>query len=334
VLGTPGRAAYQRAVCGTVFGEESGVLRGAVRTSTGDPVPGVFVGGAWSQAVVSRSGLTGELIGSVDTTDATGVYTLCGVPRRSTFVLRAGDDSVRTDVLTIGIGESFVARRDLVVGDVSRHISIRGRVLNSNGVPLANAVIATAGDSSLGARADDDGRFVLTGVPMRSTEIVIRTLGFQPQYVIVEPATAVVQLPDVTLDRVPYGLDTIRVSAARSAGELEFLERRRVGWGKFLDSTELARLPMLSANVLQTMGGGIRSTGGAQPRLMLRQLTRSGSCFPTFWMDGIRYGQPMDGFEEAAWLRQAKRIEVHRSPAVPAKYADHRDCGVVLIWTQ
>jgi hypothetical protein len=101
-LATPSRATLQRAICGTTLPDDAGILRGEVRDAVGNPVDGLFIGAVWAQASVARSGVTNELIGTVDTTDQRGTFALCGVPTGTTFMVRAGEERV-VDSATVSI---------------------------------------------------------------------------------------------------------------------------------------------------------------------------------------------------------------------------------------
>ncbi len=75
-LTTPSLGTLQRALCGTTLPAEAGILRGEVREGGGLPMAGVFVGAVWAQTTIASSGVTNELIGTVDTTDQSGSFAL------------------------------------------------------------------------------------------------------------------------------------------------------------------------------------------------------------------------------------------------------------------
>lgn len=334
-LATPSAATYHRAVCGTTFEDNQGVLRGEVRDAEGRIRPGIFVGAVWGEAIVTEFGLGVQLMGTVDTTNALGVFTLCGVPRETTFGMRAGADSLGTGELLLAIGARPAARLDLVIGDRSRTAHVRGRVTNERGRPMEGARVQIPGDTVFGSRADQDGGFAFDGVPQRTAQLFVRAIGFTPQIVALEPGSAEVEVSEIVMEVLPMLLDTMRITAmtrARSLDELAFLERQRVGAGVFLDETALLRYPYLSANTLQGLGSGIRSTGGSWPRLRMR--SGMGMCAPRFFVDGVDFGLPVDGIEESQLLRMAKRLEIHDQYFMPAAYFDRNGCGVVLIWTR
>jgi hypothetical protein len=331
-LASPSVASYHRAVCGAVFDEGQGVLRGEVRGADGNPRAGVFVAALWSEAILTPAGLGGQLVGTVDTTDAAGVFSLCGVPRTTTFLVRAGTDSLGTGDLSIGLGDRPAARHDLSVGHRRRTARLSGRVTTARGDPLPSVVVDVPGDSALGTRADSLGRFVIEGIPHRTTQIFVRALGFTPRLVTLDVGTDEIELPDIVLDPLPIRLADVRVVAeARTLEELAFRERQRIGLGTFIDEVELARYPIISANVLTSFGSGVRSSGGNWPRTQLRR--GLAPCYPRFFVDGVDFGIPRDGMEEADLLRTAKRIEIYLASFMPASFTDFNGCGVVLIWT-
>src|SRR5690606_5629601 len=101
----------------------------------------------------------------------------------------------------------------------------------------------------------------------------------------------------------------------------------------FLDEADLTRFPMLSANILSAVSTKVRSSGGSSPRTLLRSAFSSGTCAPRFFVDGLDFGVPRDGFEEMSLYARAKRVEVYDGAYMPARYTDLNGCGVVLIWT-
>jgi hypothetical protein len=332
-VAVPSVESYERAVCGTSFEATYGVLRGEVRDVQGLVRPGVFVGAVWAEAVLRGNELSTQLFGAIDTTNASGIFTLCGVPRESNLLLRAGDDTLGTGELSVQLEQRAIARQDVVVGARSRTARVSGRVVNRQGVPVAGAMVGVEGDSVLFVRSSADGSFEFRAVPQRSAQILVRSIGYTPQYVDVEPTSNEVLLPDVVLGPVPQELAEFRVvAAATTLAEMEFRQRQRSGMGVFLDENRLAQFPILSANALASMSTRIRSSGGNVPRVLIRN--GGNSCRPRFFLDGVDFGRTRDGFEEADLLRQAKRIEVHDSWSMPARFADLDGCGVVLVWTQ
>jgi hypothetical protein len=194
-------------------------------------------------------------------------------------------------------------------------------------------VIDVPGESSLGGRVDAAGRFTLERIPRRTIQLFVRAIGFTPRLVVVDVGVPEIELPDIVLDPLPMTLAEMRIVAqATSTFHAGFLERKRTGRGVFIDENDLARYPVISANILAMLGTGVRSSGGSWPRTQLRRGTNP--CSPRFFMDGVDFGVPRDGIEEADLLRLAKRVEIHEASFMPARYTDFNGCGVVLIWTK
>lgn len=331
-LTTPSLGTVQRALCGATLPPDAGILRGEVRDPEGLPISGMFVGSVWAQASIARTGVTNELIGTVDTTEADGTFALCGVPMGSTFMLRAGDDAFGTAELVMEVGEYAVRFVELTAGSHEGTASVSGHI-TGGGRDIAAATVSIPGDSVLGTRVGADGRFTLNRLPPRTTQLFFRAIGFLPRYVLVNPAAGEVELGDVELTGVAQELAERRITAqASSLQELEFRQRQATGNGVFIDDATLRRYPIKSATALANESILIRSDGGRYPRTRLR---RGGdTCPPRFFLDGVDWGIPRDGVEEMVILTNAKRVEVYEAAFMPAQYTDFNGCGVVLVWTR
>jgi hypothetical protein len=331
-LTTPSLTTLQRALCGGALPDEAGILRGEVRDPEGKVVEGLFVGAVWAQTSIARSGVSNELIGTVDTTDADGTFALCGVPTGSTFMLRAGDDAFGTAELVIDIGEYAVRFVELTAGSREGKASVSGQI-TGGGRDVAAATVSIPGDTVLGTRVGADGRFTLSGLPPRTTQIFVRAMGYLPRYVLINGAAGALELGEIELSGVAQELAERRITAqARSLNELEFRQRQATGNGVFIDDATLSRYPIKSATALANESILIRSDGGRYPRTRLRR--GSDTCPPRFFLDGVDWGIPRDGVEEMVILTDAKRVEVYEAAFMPAQYTDFNGCGVVLVWTR
>ena len=333
VMTTPSLNSVHRALCGAPLPTDSGILRGEVRDPAGRPVSGIFVGAVWAHAVIARSGVTNELMGTVDTTEADGTFALCGVPMGSTFMFRAGDEEFGTGELVIDVGEYPVRFVELVAGRRTSETGVSGRITASEGRVVSSATVSIPGDTVIGTRVGADGRFTLSGLPPRTTQLFVRAIGYLPRYVLVNGAAGTLELGDVELTGVAQELAERRITArATSLEQLEFRQRQAAGNGVFIDDETLRRYPIKSATALANESILIRSDGGRYPRTRLR---RGGdTCPPRFFLDGVDWGIPRDGVEEMVILTNAKRIEVYEAAFMPAQYTDFNGCGVVLVWTR
>ncbi len=332
-LATPPKATYQRAACGTPPAADQGALPGEVRGPDGAPVAGVGVATRWTETAIGVGTFGRRLVASVDTSNAAGLYAVCGVPVGSEVALRAiGTDGVGSNEIIVAIAAA-VQRRDLGVAPRGLTTRITGRVLRPDGSPLPAATVAVTGDSALRTVADDEGRFVLDDVPRRSTQLVVRSVGHVPALTTVEPLHSQVELDDVRLERVPYELATVTVDGEpMTVGRLEFENRRRTGLGTFISDEQLARVPNRNSNVVASMAPRTRAQPTREgPMLLIRR--GNGFCRPRFFLDGYDQGS-VTASEEASFMALAKRIEVYDANMAPARYADFDGCGAVVIWTK
>lgn len=336
-LSSPSIRSYRRAACGTSEPPSRGVLRGEVRQPHGPVVDRAVVLALWTEAVFTANGVAQELVASADTTDAGGNYTLCGLPVGIDVLVRVQSSAGQTGDLAIGLSESRpVARFDAIVAESTTTATVRGQVLRADGTPLSTAVVERPG-SGVAVRVDSLGGFVLRDVPLRTGQLRVRAIGFSPELRTISPTSSDVELVPFRLGVAPTLLSEVRITAEgpRTLAALEFSERQRRGGALFLDDEARRRQPILSAQVLQSLGTGIRSTGGVSPRLLMRRSAYSSSpCSPVFYADGILVGMPVDAAEELRLFRDAVRVEVHTYATIPMQYPDHSLCGVVLLWTQ
>lgn len=344
VLATPSPASYHRAVCGYALPAEESVLVGNATKASGEPVAGLHVAAAWNEAVLRTSGSAMLLRGSVDTTDANGFFALCGVPADAQYHIRGGDDDAGTAVLTVSASPHRVRRQDLRVGAAVSRVRVRGRLADESGASLAGSVEVN-GDSGAAVQWLENGTFEVT-VSERSTQLWVRAIGHTPRYIALEPAGSDLDIGDVRLERVPQEIEG-RLIAGRlvSREEFAFEERRKAGLGVFFDSAFLARLPRVSANALAGSSPRIRAgrAGGPGEVVLLRRGVDQ--CFPRVFVDGVYFGvqgvnrgagrAPVVAAEMmAAFLQEAKRIEVYSATRAPAEFQDFDGCGVIVIWTK
>lgn len=336
----PDAALLQRAACGAALPDDQVLVFGVVRDGQQAPIAGIQVVALWTEAVISRNGSETLLRASVDTTTTDGTYALCGVPRDIRIALRAGEDPLRSGELMLEMGATSALERDLVASDGSTRTVVTGLVRTPAGNP-AVGVVSLADGPEVTTRADSSGRFRLEGVPRRSSQLVLRSIGYSPLYLDVTPDGPLVDLGEVTLPFAVQMLSEVRISeTAISRERSAFNERRMSLNGIFMDSTFLGRFAWRSANALSTAGNLIRGRsvpGGEYIRL------RYGidECWPLVFLDGRNIGRQVEASgrpgsvapsELGALLNEAMRIEVYAAPFAPPEFADFEGCGAFVIW--
>jgi len=333
LLATPSRLAYQRAVCGTALGETEGILIGDLRTPEGELAAGIPVGARWYETRIGTGQFERVVRASLDSANANGFYTLCGVPTDAEVALVAATDSVASGDVIVGLNGMPVARRDLTVAPHALLTRVRGRLLGPDEKGLAGAVVALSGDSTRRARTDDEGRFVIVDVPRRSGQLVARALGFVPSLVAVEPLGDDTELEDVALQRIPQELAAVNVTGqAMTAAQLQFETRRARGIGFFVSDSALSKFAVVNSTIVGSM---IPRTNIRQTRQGPMLYLRRGSewCRPRFFLEGYDNGD-LSAEEENSAMARAKRVEVYTASNSPPQFNDFNGCGAVVIWSR
>ena len=339
-LATPSLTTLQRTRCGTALPEGQGILLGEIRRADGTSIAQAGVSARWEETRLGRGMLERSPMATVDSTSSDGMFFLCGVPVGSEITMRAtAGDRGRSGEIVVRVGRA-VQRRDLTIAPSTLTTRLRGRVLNESGAPIALAAIVPLGDSLLSARTDSTGAFTLEGWPRRSSQLLVRALGFEPRTLDIEPTEAVVELDTLQLSRIPPQLAAVLIEGRQvSVEELEFDERRRLGLGTHLGDKELGRLPIISVDAVGNMIPRAQVVGNAFTRqIVFRRVTMTGGtmsqfCSPQFWVDGVNV-RNLEPDEQSLYIRNAKRIEAYQANFAPPRFTDFNGCGSVVIWTR
>lgn len=330
----------QRGLCGTALAADQSLLLGTVRSRDGAPAGGLRVAAMWTEAVVTRDGAQTLLRASVDTTAADGTYALCGVPRETRVTVRADGDAERTGELSIEIANQGVIERDFVVAGPTPTATVTGRLQGSGGGVVTGS-IEVPGDSAAAVTTDSAGAFRLSGVPRRSSQLLIRAIGYVPHYVDVTPDGPLVELGAVEMPARVQELSEVVIEESFASRERrEFEERKRSLNGVFLDSAYLAQFAWRSANNLKMASPKIRGTSG--PGGDVFRLRRGADeCHPLVFLNGRyagRQGGPglqagtMPPNEMRGLIQRATRIEFYQATFAPPEFADFEGCGAMVIW--
>jgi TonB-dependent Receptor Plug Domain len=197
-----------------------------------------------------------------------------------------------------------------------------------------------------------DGRFLLPSAPPGRHVVLFRAVGFRFVREIVSVTTGDTAWVSPTLVRSALPLEPIVVTGTplrpRGLGMEGFEERRKLGFGFFIDSAYLRRNEHRNlSDVLRAANGIIivpadvhRHWAGSG-----RRFTRNGlPCAMQVFVDGVALNRaiaPEAGgvgnpvyLEDLAQIHDIEAIEVYRGAAeVPVEYGGAgAGCGGILIW--
>lgn len=342
LIAIPSFATLWRAACGErPAPKDSGFVYGVVRdTRDGRTLPDAAVELIWvdvsATAVKSKLEMKQRLVRNQTSTDLNGEFSVCGVPLEAGLRLAAATDSLISGIIDIPAGTLPVLRRDLIVGTGDRTDTlslgdISGLVMGADGKPVVGARVVV--DDVPRGLTDKEGRFFATGILPGTRQLEILAIGRQPHMAGVDVRSQQATELRITMELVTT-LDVVRIVGSPFQRRLveEFADNKRMGFGSFLDSSQVGRR------------GTIESVFSALPGV---ELTRQrfgafqialpgksgGKCAATIWIDGHKTDS-----DELKSLRPSDIAVVQvfqREYNVPSRYwAPTSDCGAAVVWTK
>lgn len=345
-LAVPSFATLWRAACGNnpVPSRDTGLVYGTVRdASTKRSVPQAWVEFTWLDLVkvdpAKRStNVTQRRWKNEVQADAQGGYAVCGTPIGMGYTMRAFVGTNTTPSVTLVPTLDLVRRIDIVLGgssaaDATRRGTVRGAVIDSGGRPVREMRVAV-GDVE--ARTDPEGRFTLRGVPTGTRQVDASAVGFNPVQGVVDVFADDTTQVTLTTWRVS-ALDTMRVRASAN-GRIriaQFEERRRQGFGNYLDSLALAKRATLSAALMGMPGVTIQnqSANGRNFNIWLYG-SGVGNCLANILLDGVQ--QTSSDIFNTLVPTDFAAVEVYpQRTTVPTELLRaNQVCGTVAFWTK
>ena len=211
---------------------------------------------------------------------------------------------------------------------------------DGSGLPLAGIEVILVG-SDRHTVSDTLGRYSLVGAPRGRRMLLFRAVGYRPVQEWVLLGTEDTVWANATMLAAAKQLSPITVTerpaAPRGMGVEAFEERRRMGFGKFIDSAELRRSEHLGLVDLLRRLPGIEFVGAGRHwyAASARKHGPDGTkCLMDVILDGVPINSPPDLSWFEPWSLQA--VEVYRSAAeVPIEFGGaSAACGVLVLWTK
>jgi hypothetical protein len=184
--------------------------------------------------------------------------------------------------------------------------------------PIAEANILLLGLERT-ARSDSLGNIRLTQLPAGKHIALVRAFGFDSLLFAIDIAQSDTAEADLMLTPVTQRLETVRVEATggmMAAHMAEYEDRKKVGLGKFLDSTVFQAFPGTPlGDVLRTRFAGTRRARATRTQCIILD------GMPTFG-----YNLNLIHPDEIA------AVEVHTLASAPMKYVGKSGCGTLIVW--
>lgn len=339
VLAVPSFSTMWRAACGDApVPKDSALVYGTVRDVTSnEPARDATVDLSWVEMVSNGKSL--DDLGQrrwrrTTSTDTRGEYAVCGVPPFIALNMRVADSSAHA-ALEIEPTFARVIRRDFALAGAQPTVAVStlgvatvtGTVTNSGGIPQAYALVAV--DTLPEVRTGEDGRFVVSDVPIGTRTISIVAIGMHPY-----SSTLTLRAGDTARVAVPLtGVQVlsavdVRARANTVAGirELTYEEHKRSGLGDFRDSTVLKSHTSLQITLREIASIVVRGTPS-------RFSATSQSCGGGFrvYVDGF-----LTPFEFLATIdpKSLAAMEVYKRRLMfPSDIPGASGCAI-LLWTK
>jgi hypothetical protein len=347
-----------RAACpSTLAPADSGLIIGRVRAAAGMTLPtNTKVTARWTDVGFDRrAGVIQHGWRAESPIDSVGNYALCGVAISSGIWLSAAADSTSTGSIDLlPLERSRVVRRDLLLGsapsDSVPRGTIQGVVIGEGDKPVRDALVVMDGVPD--ARTNNRGEFVMRGVAPGTQQIEVRAIGSQQVLRLVDVTPGDTIQVRISMAKVTV-LDSMR-TVAMSPGErriADFEQRRRQGFGHFIDTTRLKKFVLLTGAIAELPSVLVVSNVGRAGTLEIRLPAGGGKlpgvmvggqkCLANLFIDGVK-AEHADLLEYRA--EDIAAIEVYvRAIEVPSTLLSsiqfttsmgHLRCGVIAVWTK
>ena len=221
------------------------------------------------------------------------------------------------------------------VSDAVRY-TVEGTVADQDGNVIGPADIELIERDSIARRirADDGGRFTLSGLASPHVVFRVRHVGFQPATVSIDvtaPSHATSVL--VKLQPAVNTLDPVHIAGSPPEELSPFLQafhdrEANNRFGHYVDEQALDKLrPEHASDALRGIAG-VAVTPGHR----LGNDVRIRGCAPLVWVNGLRAINAQ--IDDVVAGNDVAAIEVYNSFAgVPAQYLDRTaTCGTILVW--
>lgn len=339
VIAIPTFTTLWRASCGDrAPPADSAFVYGHIRSAIdGRPLVDAAVGLTWIDVSVDpQREISQKLWRSDIRSDARGEYSVCGVPIDVGLRIGATTDSAASGIIDLEPSRLRVRRRDLLVGpadsiDVTQRGTIGGIVTDASGAPFDGARVVL--DDVPEARTGPDGRFIVRNVAVGTRQLELFSIGVRPVVLAVDLRPGETADVRATLERMTT-LDVVRVTGSPFQQRFfqEFEERRRSGFGSFVDSTVLGRRLTMTSALAGLRGGEVRTGRGGEISVLL-PTTKIAPCTAGVWIDGWKAdGQLLASLDP----RELAAIELFpRASLVPLRFQSSlTGCGVIAVWTK
>jgi hypothetical protein len=217
---------------------------------------------------------------------------------------------------------------------------LRGKVVNANGTPIANARVEVEGTTSR-TLTNAEGTFSLSELPSGTQSVVARQMGFAPVSQPVELSTREAATTTITMSQPVQMLEPVVVRAESDMGldNIGFTTRKRAMSGTFMDAEDIMkRGPHMLTDVFRTVPSlKVVPVSPYDYEVQSSRGSMLGGTCVKYWLDGAPYESVFPGdIDRMIPPHEIAAIEVYNGSAVPIEFtnANSSNCAVIVIWSK
>lgn len=326
----------------------SAVIGHVIDPETLQPVSGADVSIAWSEIEASKEiGVRRTPRVIRDSSDAQGMFRICGIPNSMKATLQARKGNAVTAEVPIELGEQepeLFARTMLLShvdsGAKTGNAMVSGRVILEGAPSNAGSRIEVVGTDKI-ALTNEKGEFTMTGLPSGSHVLLARHLGFGAETVPVDLSSREPQRVSLKLPKFVAALDPVLVTARRVASldKVGFSQRKKSGQGYYLGPDQIQALhPNYLTDILRTVPGlrvSYTPTGEVVSSSRGVSSLTGGNCVQ-YYVDDMPWQSATPGdINDFINGHEVVGIEVYSGPGAPPQYTRAMsNCTTIVVWTK
>jgi hypothetical protein len=222
----------------------------------------------------------------------------------------------------------------------SRSTPLVGVVRDSSGQPVMGVELRSSESSVLLARTGEDGGFRIPSMPVGSSSIALRRLGFAPAVIDVRLRANQIDSLVISMVMLPTNLPEVAAVDEHEALSrrvlARFWERRKSGFGSFMtrDEIENRHAPDF-AELVRTIPGVRILTRNGRPTIRFTRSMTVRDCPPQYVLNGVRME---NGSPDEFAPDDVEALEIYTGiSTLPIEFQPRMNsytCGAVVIWTR
>ena len=346
-LAIPSAATLISKHCGRPARQNEALISGKVESVENQrPIAGADVSLAWTEVTITDGAPSVARKEAHATTDSTGRYTFCGVPKDVRGNVQASQGFLASAVVPVQIDTAMgsLATKNFFVSTEKASNDKRGRItgvvtqLPGDGTPLEGVRVQLSGTDVV-AQTEKDGTFSLNNVPLGTQLLTVRKVGFTSQSIPVDVLPGQQPRVAVGLGKFVSYLDPVVVTARvnQALKSVGYEDRKRQGLGQYVTASDIEKHKYAYVtDIIRSRVPGIRLDQSSSGPIMSRQRrsqVRGASCV-RYFVDDTQWIPISADDINAINPEEVAGIEFYRGNAAPIRYSTVDDCTTVVIWTK